>query len=95
MIITATDVGQQLHKLLFIFIKTVSVKKRAMEKPKEVLLPRGKSHQNRKGNWSARSESFLHGEQQHSFYEGVEGLGLFWLKTWLVFSKMFNSYVVQ
>ncbi len=48
-----------------------------MEEQKEVLLPRGKSHQNRKGNWSARSESFLRAEQQHGLYEGVERLGLF------------------
>lgn len=25
-----------------------------------MLLPRGENHENRKGNWSARSESFLH-----------------------------------
>lgn len=30
-----------------------------------------------KGNWSARSESCLHAEQQQGFYEGVERLGLF------------------
>lgn len=53
---------------------SVSVKRRAVEEQKEVLLPRGKSHQNRKRNWSARSESLS--QQQHSFYSGMERLDL-------------------
>lgn len=67
-----------LRKHLLIFIKTLWAWGEEQGRgQKEVLLPRGKSHQNRKGNWSARSQLLLHAEQQHSFYEGVEILSLF------------------
>lgn len=84
LLITTTDTGRDISS------SSVSVTRRS-----EGSAPSpSKSHQNRKGNWPARSESFLHAEQQHSFYEGVERRGFVWLKTGLDFSKISVSWAL-